>query len=194
MLNYYKNKINNPDNIMTLITKRVIDYDMEHGYYSQIFSDNLFKDVFGKYYSSEYSHYPFNYLGKDIYFPEYSTLIHPKLKESCVKIRYEFSHPITEIPHMSGYTPIACIIYVKSKTVKEFHHVICGYICNNVKMIYDSGNNYIGEHDWTSYDDMHNLKIIIDINNYYHFVSYTTIYYVKKDMIYDLEQTTFCPE
>ena len=40
--------INNPDNIMTLITKKVIDYDMEHGYYSQIFSDNLFS-VFSMY-------------------------------------------------------------------------------------------------------------------------------------------------
>jgi len=187
---YYKDAIKNPDNIMTKITKKIVDNDI-YEYFSQIFSDNLFKDVFGKYYNSDYNSYPYKYQGKTIYFPMRARLLHPIDKESCLKIDYGHDSTIN-IEYHSGYNPIACVIFVQSDTLKNFNHLICGYICNGKYMLYDSGNNYLEEFNWTNTENLRNLKVQIDHKNFYHFVSFICIYHIKTDYIHELENTKLC--
>ncbi len=174
------------DNIMSIATKNIVDVT-DYEYYSQIFSDVLFKEVFTDNYFSEYNNYPYKYMNKTIFFPLYSILNYND--EQVVKVIYG-NDLTTKIKHIDDYKPLACCIFVQNKSL-NFNHLICGYICNGKKMIYDSGNNYLGEHDWR--DDMSDFRIKIEDNNYYKFISFVGVYYVKKDMIKELESTKICP-
>ena len=185
------NYINGPDNIMTKITKQIVDNDV-YEYFSQIFSDNLFKEVFGKYYASEYYDYPYKYRNRDLYFPITSRLLHPIDKEPCVMIKYGEENK-KYIDYYDDYEPLACCMYMDSETDSKYHHLICGYICDGKYMIYDSAINFIGEIDWTNYDKMSNLRIKIDIKNFARFVQFVCVYYVKKGYISKLEKLKLCP-
>ncbi len=174
------------DNIMSIATKNIVEVE-NYDYYSQIFSDVLFKEVFSDNYISEYDDYPYKYMNKTIKFPLYSLLNYKD--DPVVKVVYG-TDQTSKIKHIDDYKPLACCIYVNNKTL-NFNHLICGYICDGKKMIYDSGNNYLAEHDWR--DDMSDFRVKIDGNNYYRFIAFVCVYYVKKDMIKELESTKICP-
>jgi hypothetical protein len=191
--NYYKSNqlIKDPDNIMTKITKQIVDNDV-YEYYSQIFSDSLFKDVFDKYYGTEYLDNPYRYYNKDLYFPLSSRIVHPIDKEPCVKIKYGEENR-KYIERYDDYEPLACCMYMESSTIRNYHHLICGYTCDGKYMVYDSAINYIGEVDWTDYDKLSEFRIKLDLKNYAHFVQFVCVYYVKKDYIPKLEKLKLCP-
>jgi hypothetical protein len=40
---------------------------------------------------------------------------------------------------------------------------------------------------------MSDFRVKIEGNNYYKFIAFVCVYYVKKDMIKELEETKICP-
>ena len=200
MKSYYKDILMDPDNIMTRVTKRIVNSVNNRGYYSQLFSNNLFIDVFKKYYKTEYYRYKTELQtdNRKEYFPYYSVLNHPynKNEESLIVI-YDVGFNVEnkqdrEIPYIKHYRPIACVLYVEEPEI-DYYHLVCGYICNGVPMIYDSDSNYIGEHNWLDYYEMKNLHVNIDKKYKWNFKGYPCVYYIKKSFIEELENTKLCP-
>lgn len=194
----YKDIISNPDNIMTQLTKHVLN-KISDGYYPEIFSDNLFIDIFGDLYHTKYRDiYDVSIYDKGkLYFPLKSYLKHPKNKEKCVKIiyynyaKYNIKTEFDEISEINGYTPIACIISAVSD--KSEYHAICGYICDGEYIIYDSATNYIVRYNWLSSKKMKNFTIKTSFNNILKFNSYVNCYYIKNSYIKELEEYSICP-
>lgn len=120
-----------------------------------------------------------------------SKLLHPNDKETCLKIDYGNDYT-TNIEYHSSYKVIACAIFVQSETIKNFNHLICGYICDNKYMIYDSNNNFLEEINWTNIEELKKLKVQITNKDFYHFVSYVCIYHIKNYYINEFENVNLC--
>ena len=160
-----------PEDYIVRITKALVDYKGKGGYKVSLFSNELYKIVYNDYYTTTINNTSLNN----------SILNYPS--EGTFKIFYE----LKKITVQPGYTPCACVIVIQQqlelRTVKPSSHGVCGYICNDQKIIYDSARNTFDYIDWTQESLLKELNFVFTLSNIYKFYNYGVVYYVKNEYI-----------